>query len=171
MVAHDKPSSPKEIKTTNFDETTKLDKMSSIYNDDTIKIKSEKQRNFIKLLIHFKLFAIFIGMILFKVDMKFFMFYTTLAFMLIFDLYYILILCKSTNLHYFTYELVPIKGIIGYSYPKFILSKEKSKQLIGSISELSSLPGSTANYIIQTCSSYSLTGIHIRIYILIYYRS
>ena len=71
-----------------------------------------------------------------------------------FDIYYVFIIFRSKNLHWFHYDLIGIDGIISMAIPSPNHTKENKFKLIGSISELSAYPGSTSHYILNTTSSY-----------------
>ena len=120
-----------------------------------VNTECEKQQNYCKLMINSVIFFSTILLIILKVSIESFLFSQLLIVMIMFDVYYLFVLFKSNNLHWFHYDIIGIEGIISMAIPSPNNYKENKFQLIGSISELSSYPGSTSHYILNTTSSYT----------------
>jgi len=112
-------------------------------------------RKYLKLMMHSTILASVMVLIGLKVSILNFLFYELVVIMAMFDLYYFAVLLYSNHLHWYQHKLTSIPGIFSMAVPINSKDRENTHRFIGSISELSSYPGSTPHYVLSTTSTFT----------------
>ena len=114
----------------------------------------KRHRKRLKIILH-SIIAISIGVLIaLKQDILSFLFYELIVIMAFFNVYYCTVIIKSDHLHWYQHKLTSIPGIYGMAVPINCKDRENTHRFIGSISELSSYPGSTPHFVLSTTATF-----------------